>query len=122
MRARIRGHADRLRSSERHPWFTLGAVMLGTIMGPLDGSIANIALPTIATSYHENIVHTEWVLLAYMLVTASTLVIFGRLGDIFGQKRIYLGGFAIFAAGSLACTVAPSLLTLIASRVLQGFG
>ncbi|MHB8462788.1 MAG: DHA2 family efflux MFS transporter permease subunit [Vulcanimicrobiaceae bacterium] len=122
MIARIRGHAEELRSSERHPWFTLGAVMLGTIMGPLDGSIANIALPTIATSYHENIVHTEWVLLAYMLVTASTLVIFGRLGDLFGQKRIYLGGFAVFAAGSLACTVAPSLSMLIAARVVQGFG
>ena len=122
MRARIRGHADRLRSSERHPWFTLGAVMLGTIMGPLDGSIANIALPTIATSYHQSIAHTEWVLLAYMLVMASTLVIFGRLGDIFGQKRVYLGGFAIFAVGSLACTIAPSLSTLIAARALQGIG
>ena len=96
--------------------------MLGTIMGPLDASIANVAMPTIAHSFGRGVDVTEWILLSYMLVTASTLVLFGRLGDMFGQKRIYLGGFAIFGIGSLCCALAPSLALLISSRVLQALG
>ena len=96
--------------------------MLGTIMGPLDASIANVAMPTIARAFVRGVDVTEWILLSYMLVTASTLVLFGRLGDMFGQKRIYLTGFAIFGIGSLSCALAPSLELLIASRVLQALG
>ncbi len=91
-------------------------------MGTLDASIANVALPTIAHAYHHSVDDTEWVLLSFMLVTASTLVLFGRLGDMFGQKRIYLGGFAIFGLGSLACSLSPSLGFLIAARAVQAIG
>jgi EmrB/QacA subfamily drug resistance transporter len=118
----VRNTKQAIRSSERYRWYALGAIMLGTIMGPLDASIANVAMPAIARALHRNVDEAEWVLLAYMLVTASTLVLFGRLGDMFGQKRIYLTGFAVFGCGSLACALAPSLEWLIAFRVLQAIG
>lgn len=113
---------QRVRSSDRYRWYALGAVMLGTVMGPLDASIANVALPTIGRAFHRGVDAVEWVLLAYTIVTASTLVLFGRLGDIVGQKRIYLSGFAVFGSGSLACALAPSLPLLIAARVFQAVG
>ncbi len=96
--------------------------MLGSMMGTLDASIANVALPTIARVYASPLDRSEWVVLAFMLVTASTLVLFGRLGDMFGQKRIYLGGFAVFGASSLVCALAPTLDVLILSRAVQAVG
>ena len=113
---------QRIHGSEHYKWFALGAVMLGTVMGPLDGSIANVALPTIGKAFGHGVDDVEWVLLAYMLVTASTLVLFGRIGDLIGQKRVYLGGFAIFGIGSLTCALAPTLWTLVAARVFQAIG
>jgi EmrB/QacA subfamily drug resistance transporter len=118
----LRNTKQAIRSSERYRWYALGAIMLGTVMGPLDASIANVAMPAIARALHRNVDEAEWVLLAYMLVTASTLVLFGRLGDMLGQKRIYLTGFAVFGLGSLACALAPSLEWLIAFRVVQAIG
>lgn len=96
--------------------------MLGTFMSPLDASIANVALPTIGRAFHTPVDNTEWVLMAYMLVTSSTLVLFGRLGDLWGQKRVYTIGFAIFGLSSLACAFAPSFWLLVAARAVQGLG
>ncbi len=96
--------------------------MLGSTMGTIDISITNVAMPTISRIYQTSVDNAEWVILSFMLVTASTLVLFGRLGDIVGQKRIYLGGFAIFGASSLACAFAPSLGFLIAARAVQALG
>ena len=115
MRAAIRSHGQ-------YRWYALAVIMLGSTMGTLDASIANVALPTISRAYHHSVDDTEWVILSFMLVTASTLVVFGRLGDIFGQKRIYLGGFAIFGASSIACAFAPSLAWMIAARAVQALG
>lgn len=103
-------------------WRALAVIMLGTVMGPLDGSIANVAMPVIGRELHRSVEQTEWVLLAYMLVMASTLVLVGRLGDILGHKRVYLSGFAVFGLGSLACALAPTLEWLIAFRVIQATG
>lgn len=85
---------QQLRASPNYKWYALGAVMLGTFMSPLDASIANVALPTISRAFHTPVDNTEWVLIAYMLTTSSTLVLFGRLGDLWGQKRVYTIGFA----------------------------
>lgn len=111
-----------VRESPHYRWYALGAVMLGTFMSPLDASIANVALPTIGRAFHTPVDNTEWVLIAYMLVTSSTLVLFGRLGDLWGQKRVYTIGFAIFGASSLACAFAPSFWLLVAARAIQGLG
>ncbi len=96
--------------------------MLGTFMSPLDASIANVALPAISRAFSTPVDGTEWILIAYMLVTASTLVLFGRLGDLWGQKRVYTIGFAIFGASSLACAFAPAFWSLVAARAMQGLG
>jgi EmrB/QacA subfamily drug resistance transporter len=96
--------------------------MLGTVMSPLDASIANVALPTIGRAFRTPVDNTEWVLIAYMLITSSTLVLFGRLGDLWGQKRVYTIGFAIFGLSSLACAFAPSFWLLVAARAIQGLG
>ncbi len=115
MRAAIRAHGQ-------YRWYALAVIMLGSMMGTIDASIANVAMPTIARVYGTSVDNAEWVILSFMLVTASTLVLFGRLGDMVGQKRIYLVGFAIFGASSLACAFAPSLGFLIASRGVQALG
>lgn len=96
--------------------------MLGTFMSPLDASIANVALPTIGRAFHTSVDATEWVLIAYMLVTASSLVLFGRLGDILGQKRVYTIGFGIFGIASIACAFAPSFGVMVGARAVQGLG
>jgi EmrB/QacA subfamily drug resistance transporter len=111
-----------IRSSERYRWYALAVIMLGSMMGTLDASIANVAMPTLSRVYHTSVDNAEWVILSFMLVTASTLVLFGRLGDMFGQKRIYLGGFALFGASSLACAFAPTLLVLVLARAVQAVG
>lgn len=111
-----------LRNSPHYKWYALAAVMLGTFMSPLDASIANVALPTIGRAFHTPVDNTEWVLIAYMLTTSSTLVLFGRLGDLWGQKSVYTIGFAIFGASSLACAFAPSFWILTGARAIQGVG
>ncbi len=114
--------ATAVRGSRRYSRYAVGTIMLGTIMGPLDGSIANVAMPTIAHFYGRSVDEAEWVLLAYMLVTASMLVLFGRIGDIFGHKRVYQVGFGIFGLGSLLCALSPSLEALIVMRIFQAIG
>ena len=111
-----------IRSSAQYQWYAIAVIMLGTMMGTLDTSIANVAMPTIARAFHRSVDDAEWVLLSFMLVTSSTLVLFGRLGDMFGQKRIYLTGFGIFGLASLACSFSPSLGFLIGARAVQAIG
>lgn len=91
-------------------------------MSPLDASIANVALPTISRAFAVPVDSVEWVLISYMLVTSSTLVLFGRLGDLIGQKRVYNIGFVIFGGSSVACAFAPSFAALVAARAVQGIG
>ncbi|HEY0797710.1 MAG TPA: MFS transporter [Candidatus Baltobacteraceae bacterium] len=114
--------SQRIRTSDRYRWYALAAVMLGTVMAPLDGSVANVALTTIGRAFSTGVDTAEWILLAYLLMTASTVALFGRLGDMIGQKRIYLIGFAVFGASSVMCAFAPSLVILIAARAVQGIG
>ena len=111
-----------IRESEQYRWYALAVIMTGSMMGTLDASIANVALPTLARVYSTSVDNAEWVILSFMLVTASSLVLFGRLGDMFGQKRIYLGGFVIFGLSSLACAFSPTLVFMIVARAIQAIG
>jgi len=96
--------------------------MLGTIMGPLDATIANVALPALGHAFHHSVDDVEWVLLSYLLALATLLISFGRLGDLVGRRRVFLAGFGVFGVGSLLCAFAPGLWWLVAFRVLQGVG
>ncbi|HYE84309.1 MAG TPA: MFS transporter [Clostridia bacterium] len=98
------------------------AVAVGTFMAALDTSVVNIALPNISTFFGAPLYIIEWVVMSYLLVISSLLLTYGRLGDMYGHKRIYVGGFVIFTAGSLLCSLAPNIFMLIIARVVQALG
>ncbi len=91
-------------------------------MATLDGSIVNISLPSIRAAFGIDLPAVEWVVVAYLLVVGSTLLPFGRLGEVLGFRRVYLSGFALFTVASVLCGLAPVHLALVAARVLQGVG
>ncbi len=97
-------------------------VGIGTFMGALDSSIVNISLPSISNYFNISLTTVEWVVLSYLIVISSLLLAYGRLGDLYGHKRIYLIGFIIFTIGSLSCALSPTILILILSRALQAVG
>lgn len=103
-------------------WWVLIAVGVGTFMSALDASVVNAMLPIIGRSMGASVATIEWVVTAYLLVVSALLLGMGRLGDMRGQRKIYLTGFAIFVASSALCGAAPSAHTLIAFRALQGVG
>jgi EmrB/QacA subfamily drug resistance transporter len=98
----------------------LAAVMVGVIMGPLDASIVNVVLPTIAQYFGVDVAAAEWVPMVYLLTIGSLLLFFGRLGDILGYRKIYLVGLAGFIVTSALCGLSPSIHWLIVFRALQG--
>jgi EmrB/QacA subfamily drug resistance transporter len=103
-------------------WLILTSVSLGSLMATLDGSIVNIALPTIQNDFHIDLTTVEWVVVAYLLVVGSLLLPVGRLGEVLTFKRVYLVGFALFTLASVCCGAAPSAEWLVAFRVFQGVG
>jgi EmrB/QacA subfamily drug resistance transporter len=105
-----------------YPWLVVGTVCIGAFMGQLDASIAQLVLPEVARDFHVSIGAAAWVSIAYLLVAAAMLPVFGRLADMFGRKLLYCGGFVVFVTGSALCGLAPSLDTLVAARVLQALG
>ncbi|MEN6392044.1 MAG: MFS transporter [Syntrophomonas sp.] len=103
-------------------WQTLIIVCAGIFMATLDGSILNIANPTIAEFYGVSMQNVQWVVTSYMLVITSTLLLLGKLGDRVGNHHIYRWGFLVFALGSLLCAMAPGLYILVAARCFQAIG
>jgi EmrB/QacA subfamily drug resistance transporter len=88
----------------------------------LDNTIVNVALPSIQAGLHAQVSGLQWVIDAYVLVLASLLMLFGSMGDRIGHLKVFNIGLVIFVIGSLACSVAPNLSTLVAFRMLQGIG
>jgi EmrB/QacA subfamily drug resistance transporter len=107
---------------DRHRWLVLSAVSVGTFMATLDGSIVNIALPSIGQAFGIDLAAVEWVVVAYLLVVGSLLLPFGRLGEILSFRRVYLAGFAIFTLASVLCGASPGPGALVVSRAVQGVG
>ena len=103
-------------------WWILTAVAFGSIMTPLDGSIINVALPAMSAALRADLTAVEWVATAYLLVVGTTVLTWGRLGDLLGLKRIYLVGLSLFSLGSLLCGLSHSLGLLVGWRVLQAVG
>lgn len=98
------------------------AAAVGTFMSALDASVVNIALPSISRYFGAPLYIIEWVVMAYLLVISSLLLTYGRLGDMYGHKRLFVTGFAIFTAGSLLCGMAPTVAMLIIFRAVQALG
>jgi EmrB/QacA subfamily drug resistance transporter len=100
----------------------LGAVALGVVMDGIDGSIVNVALPTMATYFDTDTGTIAWVIITYLLMMAGLLLVFGKLAERGFTKRLFLLGFVIFTLGSAACGIAPTLDILLAARLVQGVG
>jgi MFS family permease len=103
-------------------WITLSNTTIGTLMASLDRNIVIIALPTIASDLHTSFFTLTWIILVYWLVTASVLLNFGRLSDMFGRVKLYNIGFAIFTLGSGLCSISETGEQLILFRIIQAVG
>ncbi|HEY8593980.1 MAG TPA: MFS transporter [Devosiaceae bacterium] len=100
----------------------LAALSLAMLLPSLGTSIANVALPALASSFDAPFQAVQWVVIAYLLSVTTLVVAAGRLGDLFGRRRLLVSGIGMFALASVACSLAPNLVWLIASRGIQGFG
>src|SRR5258705_7075617 len=91
-------------------------------MAFIDSTVVNVALPAIQSNFHATVVDVQWVVEAYGLLLAALILVGGSLGDLFGRRRIFLVGVAIFAAASLGCGAASSIHQLVLARSIQGVG
>ena len=108
-------------SLPRRHYATL-AIMATMVLVVLDGAIANVALPTIATSLNVSPASSVWVVSGYQLALVMALLPCAALGESLGLRRVFIGGVALFAAASLLCSLSPSLPWLVAARFVQGLG
>jgi EmrB/QacA subfamily drug resistance transporter len=106
----------------RRRWLALVVLCLGVLMIVLDTTIVNVALPSIKQELRFTDASLVWVVNAYMLTFGGFLLLGGRLGDLYGQRRLFLAGIVVFTAASLACGLAQSQTVLVAARALQGVG
>ena len=107
---------------ETRKWWALAAVSLAALMAYLDNNVINVAIPTIQRSLHLSVSGLEWVVSSYLLTLAGLLLVGGRLADVYGRRRLFLVGMAVFTLSSLAAGLAGSEDVLIASRTIQGVG
>ena len=98
MTERILAHRHRLITDENSRWWTLGAMCFALFMIMLDNTVVNVALPSIQRDLHASLSSLEWTVNAYTLTFAVLLVTGGRLGDIFGRRRMFLFGVVVFGA------------------------
>jgi EmrB/QacA subfamily drug resistance transporter len=119
MTERIRALAP---TESNRRWWTLGAMCFALFMIMLDNTVVNVALPSIQRDLHTSLSALEWTINAYTLTFAVLLVTGGRLGDIFGRRRMFLFGVVTFALSSAAIGVSPNDAWLIAGRAIQGIG
>jgi EmrB/QacA subfamily drug resistance transporter len=106
----------------RRDGFALAAVATGALMTVLDGSIVTVALPSIQNDLHFSPAGVSWVMNAYLLAFGGLLLFAGRLGDLLGRKRVFLGGTALFVAASVLAGAAETPALLVTARFLQGIG
>ena len=109
------------RSASSLKW-ALASLSLSLLLSSLGTSIANVALPTLAQAFGASFQQVQWIVLAYLLAITTLIVTVGRLGDIFGRRRLMLAGISLFTLASMACGAAPGIVMLIAGRAAQGLG
>jgi EmrB/QacA subfamily drug resistance transporter len=103
-------------------WYIMLAVAMGIFLATIDGSIVNVALPTLTEGLNTDFSTVQWVVLSYLLTITTLLTIVGRLADMYGRKRLYTAGFIVFTIGSFLCGLAQTAGLLILFRILQGVG
>src|SRR5437899_4287854 len=108
--------------SEKRKRLTLAATILGSSMAFIDGSVVNIALPAIQQALHADAISTQWIVNAYLLLLGALVLVGGSAADLYGRRRIFLSGIAVFTTASIACGLAPNITVLVISRAVQGLG
>lgn len=103
-------------------WFVMSSVAMGIFLSTIDGSIVNVALPTLVTELHTDFATVQWVVLGYLLVVTTLMLGVGRLADMIGKKPLYAIGFVIFTTGSVLCGLSQTITALIMFRLLQAVG
>lgn len=103
-------------------WLAFAVLCLGDLMIVLDMTVVNVALPSIKASLDFSQASLVWVVNAYLLTFGGFLLLGGRLGDLYGQRRLFLAGLTLFTVASLFCGLADTQTTLIAARAIQGIG
>lgn len=109
-------------NKDNNKWKVMFTVATGVFLATIDGSIINVALPTLIRELNTTFSMVQWVVLSYLLTIVSLTLSIGRLADIIGKKYLYLSGYIIFTIGSALCGISPNIYLLIASRVLQAVG
>src|SRR2546423_14544142 len=104
------------------PWLTLAVVGAAFFMTVLDVAIVNVAIPSIQIDLHINETTVQWVITAYAITFGGFLLLGGRMADLLGRRRIFVGGLILFTLASLVCGLASSSGVLIAARAVQGVG
>src|SRR5207249_6240729 len=105
-----------------HRWLALYVLCLGSLMIVLDTTIVNVALPSIQKDLGFSETSLAWVVNAYLLTFGGFLLLGGRLGDLFGHRRLFLGGITLFTLASLTCGLSTTQGFLVAARAIQGLG
>ena len=108
--------------SQRRKWLTLVATIVGSSMAFLDGSVVNIALPAIQQALHADAAATQWIVNAYLLLLGALVLIGGSAADLYGRRRVFVLGVAVFIVASIACGLSPNNAVLVVSRAVQGLG
>ena len=122
MTQRFLAHQSRLVTDENSRWWTLGAMCFALFMVMLDNTVVNVSLPSIQRDLHASLSALEWTVNAYTLTFAVLMVTGGRLGDIFGRRRMFIFGVIVFGVSSAAIGFAPNDTMLVAFRAVQGIG
>ncbi|HEY0801807.1 MAG TPA: MFS transporter, partial [Steroidobacteraceae bacterium] len=115
-------HSAKLEPAIAHPRLVLASTILASGLAFVDGSVVNVALPTIARNLNADAGELQWVVNSYLLPLSALLLLGGAAGDHFGRRRLLIAGTALFALASLGCALSPVLPALLASRLLQGVG
>jgi EmrB/QacA subfamily drug resistance transporter len=106
----------------QHVRLIFALIIMASFLDIIDFSIVQVALPTIRTQFLATLADSQWIIGAYGLTLAGFLMLMGRAGDVYGQKKIFIAGIVLFTIASMAGGLAPSLLVLIIFRALQGIG
>jgi EmrB/QacA subfamily drug resistance transporter len=122
MTERLLSRRQALITEDNSRWWTLGAMCFALFMIMLDNTVVNVALPSIQRDLHASLSALEWTISGYTLTFAVLMVTGGRLGDIFGRRRMFLFGVIVFGLSSAAIGLAPNDAVLVAFRALQGIG
>src|SRR4051794_17712756 len=115
-------HQPIVRAAPTNKWLVTISISFGTLMGAIDSSIVNVALPHIRGAVGATVQEITWISTAYAIALVLVMPLTGFLGRLFGQKNVYLFCLVLFLAGSALCGLASSLPALVFFRVLQGLG